>query len=138
MCITRTYHYSFDLTPSKSKNMKKKIKKKTKSVTFLMDYLDLDGILYFYFLKCKLSHKLFFLSFFTFKFKILKHFHLFYRELKSGMACITDLKLKCPQDKAIIEAELVQIPLAINELGMLCSDDSLYDGMLINSSLLSH
>lgn len=48
-------------------------------------------------------------------------------ELKSGMTCIADLKLKCPQDKAIIEAELVQIPLAINELGMLCSDDSLYD-----------
>lgn len=48
-------------------------------------------------------------------------------ELKSGMACIADLKAKCPQDNAIIEAELVQIPLAINELGMLCKDDSLYD-----------
>lgn len=132
------YYSYISLLFLKVKTWKKKNKKKTKSVTFLMDYLDLDGILYFYFLKCKLNHKLFFLSFFTFKFKILKHFHLFYRELKSGMACITDLKLKCPQDKAIIEAELVQIPLAINELGMLCSDDSLYDGMLINSSLLSH
>lgn len=48
-------------------------------------------------------------------------------ELKSGVACITDLKSKCPQDSAIIEAELVQIPLAMNELRMLCRDDSLYD-----------
>lgn len=54
------------------------------------------------------------------------------------MACIADLKAKCPQDNAIIEAELVQIPLAINELGMLCKDDSLYDGMLIKTDHYFH
>lgn len=48
-------------------------------------------------------------------------------ELKSGIACINELKSNCPQDNAIIEAELVQIPLAIHELGMLCRDDSLYE-----------
>lgn len=48
-------------------------------------------------------------------------------ELKSGIACINELKSNCPQDNAIIEAELVQIPLAIHELGMLCTDDSLYE-----------
>lgn len=63
----------------------------------------------------------------------MKHFHLFHRELKSGIACINELKSNCPQDNAIIEAELVQIPLAIHELGMLCRDDSLYEGMLIKT-----
>ena len=69
------------------------------------------------------------------KIKILFSF-FFYRELKSGTSCIKELKSKCPQNNALIDAELVQLPLAMEELTLLCRDDSFYDGMLHVKHLL--
>ncbi|XP_061195200.1 uncharacterized protein LOC133203437 [Saccostrea echinata] len=46
---------------------------------------------------------------------------------KYGEACVASLKSKCLQDTAIIEAELLKLTLAEEELKLLCRDDSLYD-----------